>query len=75
MFSMVTYMNPFAGPSFNPNPTDDDLLNSLQNYLNMQDLMMVMKKYAMHLFHLLILTVCRTAREEIMAKFPKADLT
>ncbi|KAG1857448.1 glycosyltransferase family 2 protein [Suillus subluteus] len=60
MFSMATSVNPFAGPSFNPNPTDDDLFNSLRNYLSTQDLMTVTKK---------------TAREAIMAKFPKADLT
>lgn len=60
MFSMATSVNPFAGPSFNPNPTDDDLFNFLRNYLSTQDLMTVTKK---------------TAREAIMAKFPKADLT
>ncbi|KAG1729987.1 chitin synthase-domain-containing protein [Suillus lakei] len=60
MFSMATSVNPFAGPSFNPNPTDDDLFNSLRTYLSTQDLMTVTKK---------------TAREAIMAKFPKADLT
>ncbi|KAG1889886.1 chitin synthase-domain-containing protein [Suillus subluteus] len=48
MFSMVTSVNPFAGLSFNPNPTDDDLFNSLQNYLSTQDLMTVMKKYVAH---------------------------
>jgi chitin synthase len=75
MFSMATSINPFAGPSFNPNPTDDDLFNSLRNYLSTQDLVTVTKKYVMFLFHLLVLIVCRTAHEEIMAKFPKAKLT
>ncbi|KAG0695993.1 glycosyltransferase family 2 protein [Suillus ampliporus] len=60
MFSMATSVNAFAGPSFNPNPTDDDIFNTLRNYLSTQDLMTVTKK---------------TAREAIMAKFPKADLT
>ncbi|KAF8839315.1 glycosyltransferase family 2 protein [Paxillus ammoniavirescens] len=59
-FSMATSVNAFAGPSFNPHPTDDDLFNALRNYLSTQDLMTVTKK---------------TAREAIMAKFPKADLT
>jgi chitin synthase len=48
MFSMATSVNPFAGPSFNPNPTDDDLFNSLRNYLSTQDLMTVTKKYVAH---------------------------
>ncbi|KAG8219096.1 glycosyltransferase family 2 protein [Butyriboletus roseoflavus] len=59
-FSMATSVNPFAGPSLNPNPTDEDVFNALRNYLSTQDLMTVTKK---------------TAREAIMAKFPKADLT
>ncbi|KAJ2929721.1 hypothetical protein H1R20_g7360, partial [Candolleomyces eurysporus] len=59
-FSMATSVNPFAGPSMNPNPTDDELFNALRTYLSTQDLMTVTKK---------------TAREAIMAKFPKADLT
>ncbi|KAF9477858.1 chitin synthase [Pholiota conissans] len=58
-FSMATTVNPFAGPSQNPNPTDDELFNALRGYLSTQDLMTVTKK---------------TAREAIMAKFPKADL-
>ncbi|KAH7905136.1 glycosyltransferase family 2 protein [Hygrophoropsis aurantiaca] len=58
-FSVATSLNAFAGPSFNPNPTDDELFNALRNYLSTQDLMTVTKK---------------TAREAIMAKFPKADL-
>ena len=44
MFSMATSVNAFAGPSFNPNPTDDDLFNALRNYLSTQDLMTVTKK-------------------------------
>ncbi|KAF8165979.1 chitin synthase [Crassisporium funariophilum] len=58
-FSMATSVNPFAGPSMNPNPSDDELFNALRNYLSTQDLMTVTKK---------------TAREAIMARFPKADL-
>ncbi|TEB20895.1 hypothetical protein FA13DRAFT_1800569 [Coprinellus micaceus] len=59
-FSMATSVNPFAGPSMNANPTDEELFNALRNYLSTQDLMSVTKK---------------TAREAIAAKFPKADLT
>ncbi|KAL0950335.1 hypothetical protein HGRIS_010306 [Hohenbuehelia grisea] len=59
-FSMATTANPFAGPSMNANPTDDELVAALRTYLSTQDLMTVTKK---------------TAREAIMAKFPKADLT
>jgi len=58
-FSVATTANPFMGPSMNPNPSDDDLVNALRNYLSTQDLMTVTKK---------------TAREAIMARFPKADL-
>lgn len=43
-FSMATSVNPFAGPSLNPNPTDDDLFNALRTYLSTQDLMTVTKK-------------------------------
>ncbi|KAI5987740.1 glycosyltransferase family 2 protein [Pisolithus orientalis] len=59
-FSMATSVNAFAAPSLNPNPTDEELYNALRTYLSTQDLMTVTKK---------------TAREAIMAKFPKADLT
>jgi chitin synthase len=59
-FSMATTVNPFAGPSFNPNPSDDELFSALRSYLSTQDLMSVTKK---------------TAREAMTAKFPKADLT
>ncbi|KAH9482104.1 Chitin synthase 6 [Psilocybe cubensis] len=58
-FSMATSVNPFAGPSLNPNPSDDELFSALRNYLSTQDLMSVTKK---------------TAREAIAAKFPKADM-
>ena len=44
-FSMATSVNPFAGPSMNPNPTDEDLFNALRNYLSTQDLMTVTKKF------------------------------
>jgi chitin synthase len=43
-FSMATSVNPFAGPSMNPDPTDEDLFNALRNYLSTQDLMTVTKK-------------------------------
>jgi len=43
-FSMATSVNPFAGPSMNPNPSDDELFNALRNYLSTQDLMTVTKK-------------------------------
>jgi len=60
MFSMATSVNPFAGPSMNPKPSDEDLFNALRNYLSTQDLMTVTKK---------------TAREAIATRFPKADLS
>lgn len=44
MFSMATSVNPFAGPSMNPNPSDEDLVNALRQYLSTQDLMTVTKK-------------------------------
>jgi chitin synthase len=43
-FSMATSVNPFAGPSMNPDPTDEDLFAALRNYLSTQDLMTVTKK-------------------------------
>ena len=43
-FSLATSVNPFAGPSMNPNPSDDELFNALRNYLSTQDLMTVTKK-------------------------------
>lgn len=57
-FSMATTV--FAGPSPNPNPSDDELYNALRNFLSTQDLMAVTKK---------------TAREAMAARFPRADLT
>ena len=48
-FSMATSVNPFAGPSMNPDPTDDDLFNALRNYLSTQDLMTVTKKWVSRL--------------------------
>jgi len=59
-FSLATTANPFAGPSTSTNPSDDELFSALRNYLSTQDLMTVTKK---------------TAREAIMARFPKADLS
>ncbi|KAG6332690.1 hypothetical protein ID866_6397 [Astraeus odoratus] len=43
-FSMATSVNAFSGPSFNPNPTDEELYNALRTYLSTQDLMTVTKK-------------------------------
>ncbi|KAI0940344.1 hypothetical protein AcV5_001478 [Taiwanofungus camphoratus] len=43
-FSLATSVNPFAGPSMNPDPSDDDLVNALRNFLSTQDLMTVTKK-------------------------------
>jgi chitin synthase len=45
-FSLATTVNPFAGPSLNPNPSDDELFGALRSYLSTQDLMTVTKKYA-----------------------------
>lgn len=59
-FSMATSVNPFAGPSQSTDPSDEELLSVLRHYLSTQDLMTVTKK---------------TAREAVMARFPKADLT
>lgn len=44
-FSMATSVNPFAGPSLNPNPSDEELFSALRNYLSTQDLMTVTKKW------------------------------
>ena len=43
-FSLATSVNPFAGPSQNPDPSDEELFQALQNYLSTQDLMTVTKK-------------------------------
>ena len=43
-FSMATSVNPFAGPSMNPNPSDEEVFGALRNYLSTQDLMSVTKK-------------------------------
>ncbi|KAK2463731.1 hypothetical protein APHAL10511_004224 [Amanita phalloides] len=59
-YSFATSVNPFSGPSMSTDPTDDELYTALRNYLSTQDLMTVTKK---------------TAREAIMARFPKADLS
>ncbi|KAI0033324.1 glycosyltransferase family 2 protein [Vararia minispora EC-137] len=58
-FSFATNVNPFAGPSDNANPTDEELVQALRNYLSTQDLMTVTKK---------------STREAMMTRFPKADL-
>ncbi|KAH7916607.1 glycosyltransferase family 2 protein [Hygrophoropsis aurantiaca] len=56
-FSMATTV--FAGPSMNPNPSDEELYTALRSYLSTQDLMSVTKK---------------TAREAMSSRFPRADL-
>ncbi len=43
-FSLATTVNPFAGPSQNPDPSDEELFQALRNYLSTQDLMSVTKK-------------------------------
>ena len=43
-FSLATSVNPFAGPSQNPDPSDEELFQALRNYLSTQDLMSVTKK-------------------------------
>jgi chitin synthase len=45
-FSMATSVNPFAtpSPSMNPNPSDEELVSALRQYLSTQDLMTVTKK-------------------------------
>lgn len=53
-FSMATSVNPFAGPSMNPNPSNEELFNALRNYLSTQDLMTVTKKYVISLISSLI---------------------
>jgi chitin synthase len=77
-FSLATTVNPFASPSLDPNPTDDDLIAALRNYLSTQDLMTVTKKQVsvrrLHLCSTNMTLISRTTREAIMAKFPKADL-
>jgi chitin synthase len=55
-FSMATSVNPFAGPSMNPNPSDDELFNALRNYLSTQDLMTVTKKWVVLSFCPCLLT-------------------
>jgi chitin synthase len=42
--SYATTVGPLAGPSLNPNPSDDEVFNALRNYLSTQDLMTVTKK-------------------------------
>ncbi|GAA5897015.1 hypothetical protein JCM6882_007333 [Rhodosporidiobolus microsporus] len=65
MAPSVFSMNPFANPpaptpSDDPNPSDELLHSTLQNYLAGQDLMQLSK---------------RSAREGLQALFPKADLS
>jgi len=60
-FSMATTVNPLGGgPSQSTNPSDEELLAVLRHYLASQDLFTVTKK---------------SAREAVMQRFPKADLT
>ena len=53
-FSMATTANVFAGPSLNPNPSDDDLVSALRNYLSTQDLMTVTKKWVYLICHIFV---------------------
>ncbi len=64
-FSFATTANPFAGaappaPSSDPDPSDDDIVRMVSDYLATKDLMTVTK---------------RKVREGVMALFPEADLT
>ncbi len=43
-FSFATSVNPFAGPSQNPEPTDEELFHAMRNFLSTQDLMTVSKR-------------------------------
>ena len=77
-FSMATSINPLmSAPSQNPNPTDEELLGVLRTYLSTQDLMTVTKKYVLTRLEEdgMADCFCRTAREAVMARFPKADLS
>lgn len=56
-FSVAT--TGYAGPSNDPNPSEEELYNALRTYLSTQDLMSVTKK---------------TAREAMAARYPRADL-
>jgi len=67
-FSMATSVNPFAGPSMNPNPTDDDLFNALRNYLSTQDLMSVTKKFVFILACLLEVNRCSLILSELLER-------
>lgn len=57
-FSVAT--TGYAGPSNNPNPSEEELYHALRTYLSTQDLMTVTKK---------------TARDAMAAWYPRADLT
>jgi chitin synthase len=76
VMSMGTALNPFAaGPSQNPDPDDEELLNVLRAYLSSQDLMTVTKKSVVSLFQQSkLINILRTAREAVMAHFPNANL-
>jgi chitin synthase len=53
-FSMATSVNPFAGPSMNPSPSDEELFNALRNHLSTQDLMSVTKSRCLEFLHCLL---------------------
>lgn len=74
-FSMATTF--FTGPSNNSNPSDDELYEALRTYLSTQDLMTVTKKYACFFLRPQSIAdhICRTAREAMAARYPRADLT
>ena len=51
---MATSVNPFAGPSMNPNPSDEELFSALQNYLSTQDLTVTKKWVILSFSHIFI---------------------
>ncbi|KAF9241811.1 glycosyltransferase family 2 protein [Melanogaster broomeanus] len=74
-FSVATSV--FVGPSNNPNPSDEEVYESLRTYLSTQDLMTVTKKWvsSIHFREDVADHTFRTAREAMAARFPRADLT
>jgi chitin synthase len=74
-FSVATSM--FAGLNNYPNPSDEELYQSLGTYLSTQDLVAVTKKWAssIHCHNVIADHTFRIAREAMAARFPRADLT
>ena len=74
-FSMATSINPCAGSSMNPNPSDEELFNALHNYLSTQDDDYHQKsEYLLSAWSQSLTRAFGTAREAIMGRFPKPDL-